>query len=52
MHRAKYLWPTEGSRDIGQEGVSLIGHLTHIFNIPGRKVNKIMSGNLRFSPQT
>jgi hypothetical protein len=46
------LRPPQIPRDIGQEGVALIGHLTHILNIPGRKADKIMSDNLKFSPQT
>jgi hypothetical protein len=30
--------------------VALIGHLTHISNIFGRKTDKMISDNLRFSP--
>jgi hypothetical protein len=30
--------------------VAIIGHLTHNLNIPRRKADNIMSGNLRFSP--
>jgi hypothetical protein len=44
--------PLERLRDIGQERVALIRHLTHILNIHGRKVNSILSGNLKFSPRT
>jgi hypothetical protein len=40
--------PLESLRGIGQELVTLIGHLTHTSNIPGRKADKVMSGNLRF----
>jgi hypothetical protein len=31
------LQPPESPRDIGQEGMALIGHLTRILNITGRK---------------
>jgi hypothetical protein len=44
------LQPPESPRDIGQEVVALIGHLTHISNIPRRKADRMMSGNLRFPP--
>lgn len=43
------LRPSESTRDIGQEGMAPIGHLTHISNILGRKDDNIMSDNLRFS---
>jgi hypothetical protein len=44
------LRPPESLRDIEQEVVALIGHLAHISNIPGRKADRMMSGNLRFPP--
>jgi hypothetical protein len=44
------LQPPKSVRDIRQEMVALIGHLTCILNIPGRKVDKIMSYSLRFAP--
>jgi hypothetical protein len=40
----------ESLRGIGQELVTLIGHITHTSNIPGRKADRVMSGNLRFLP--
>jgi hypothetical protein len=40
--------PLESLRGIGQELVTLIGHLTHTSDIPGRKADRVMSGNLRF----
>jgi hypothetical protein len=42
--------PQESLRGIEQELVTLIGHLTHTSNTPGRKADKVMSGNLRFPP--
>jgi hypothetical protein len=42
--------PLESLRGIGQELVTLIGHLTHTSDIPGRKADRVMSGNLRFPP--
>jgi hypothetical protein len=45
------LRPPENPRDIEQEVVALIGHLTYISDIPGRKVDKMMSSNLRFPPK-
>jgi hypothetical protein len=42
--------PQETPRDIGQEVVALIGHLTHISDILGRKADRMMSDNLRFPP--
>jgi hypothetical protein len=42
--------PQESLRGIGQELVTLIGHLAHTSNIPGRKADRVMSGNLRFPP--
>jgi hypothetical protein len=42
--------PLERLRGIGQELVTLIGHLTHTSDVPGRKADKVMSGNLRFPP--
>jgi hypothetical protein len=42
--------PQESLRGIGQELVTLIGHLTHTSNNPRRKVDRVMSGNLRFPP--
>jgi hypothetical protein len=41
--------PPENPKDIGQEVVALIGHITHISDIPWRKADKMMSGNIRFS---
>jgi hypothetical protein len=42
--------PQESLRGIGQELVTLIGHLTHTSNTPGRKADRVMSDNLRFPP--
>jgi hypothetical protein len=42
--------PQESLRGIGQELVTLIEHLTHTSNTPGRKADRMMSGKLRFSP--
>jgi hypothetical protein len=42
--------PLESLRGIGQELVTLIGHLTHTSDVPGRKADRVMSGNLRFPP--
>jgi hypothetical protein len=42
--------PQGSLRGIGQELVTLIGHLAHTSNIPGRKADRMMSGNLRFPP--
>jgi hypothetical protein len=42
--------PLESLRGIGQELVTLIGHLTHTSDVPRRKVDKVMSDNLRFLP--
>jgi hypothetical protein len=42
--------PLESLRGIGQELVTLIGHLTHTSDIPRRKADRVMSGNLRFPP--
>jgi hypothetical protein len=44
------LRPPENLRNIEQEVVTLIGHLTHISDIPGRKADRMMSGNQRFPP--
>jgi hypothetical protein len=44
------LRPPENPRDIEQEVVALIGHLTHISDIPVRKADIMISGNLRFPP--
>jgi hypothetical protein len=44
------LRPLESLRDIEQEVVALIGHLGHISDIPGRKADRMMPGNLRFPP--
>jgi hypothetical protein len=44
------LWPPESLRDIKQEVVALIGHLAHISDTPGRKVDRMMSVNLIFPP--
>jgi hypothetical protein len=44
MPRAKY------SERYRTKGVALIGHLTHILDIPGRKADKMMLGNPWFSP--
>jgi hypothetical protein len=30
--------------------VALIGHLAHISDIPGRKADRMMLGNMRFPP--
>jgi hypothetical protein len=49
---AKYSSATREPVRYRQEGVALIGHLTHILYIPERKVDKIMSCVLTFSPQT
>jgi hypothetical protein len=48
--RLNILRPPESLRDIEQEVVALIGHLAHISDIPRRKADKMMSGNLRFPP--
>jgi hypothetical protein len=37
-------------RGTGQELVTLIGHLTCTSEVPGRKVDRVMSGNLSFPP--
>jgi hypothetical protein len=42
--------PQESLRGIGQELVTLIGHITHTSNTPRRKADRVMSGNLRFPP--
>jgi hypothetical protein len=42
--------PQESLRGIGQELVTLIGHLTHTSNTPRRKADRVMLGNLRFPP--
>jgi hypothetical protein len=44
------LRPPESLRDVEQEVVALIGHLTHISDIPKGKADKMMLGNLRFPP--
>jgi hypothetical protein len=49
-HRAEYCRPLESLRGIGQELVTLIGHLTHTSDVPGRKADRVMSDNLRFPP--
>jgi hypothetical protein len=51
MHRAGYSSATREPKRYRAGTVALIGHLTRILKIPGRKANKIMSANLRFSPQ-
>jgi hypothetical protein len=50
MLRSEYSSATREPKRYRPEGVALIGHLTHILNIPGRKADNIMLGNLRFSP--
>jgi hypothetical protein len=50
MHMDEYSSATREPERHRAGGVALIGHLTRILNITGRKDNKIMSGNLRFSP--
>jgi hypothetical protein len=50
--RLNILRPPENPRDIEEEVVALIGYLTHISDILGRKVDRMMSGNLSFHPQT
>jgi hypothetical protein len=42
--------PLESLRGIGQELVTLIGHLTHTSDVPGKKADRVISGNLRFPP--
>jgi hypothetical protein len=44
------LRPPESLRDVKEEVVALIGHQAHNSNIPGRKADKMMLGNLRFPP--
>jgi hypothetical protein len=43
------LQPLKNPTDIEEE-MALIGHLTHISDIPRRKADRMMLGNLRFSP--
>jgi hypothetical protein len=50
--RLNILRPPENPRDIEEEVVALIGYLTPISDILGRKVDRMMSGNLSFHPQT
>jgi hypothetical protein len=42
------LRPPKSLRDVEQEVVALIGHIAHISDIPERKADRMMSGNLRF----